>query len=519
MFSTTRRLDSDAVRLTGDVGRTKNNPNAIVFVDVHNRKDIQSHRQLEIHIDIPDGYVAKESFADGVHDGVLTVFINYLSNYDKRVGVFSSNGKTSLRFLASNILEKVEVDEYSSSDSDCEEEDTQVEMCHQQTFPSRRVDTVVRQSADDLTCGMRCLQNLCGRDIVTRDVMNTRAKELEKQSFGTKMYHEELGYYAAEVLESVLKSKGKQVQRIALHKIPSEYFHKAIRMNNHFEGYVVTLGSDELKHYVAVKYQDGGFRKLDSMPGVPPKDIAVQALFQRRSDGNIYCSMDASDIEPVVAVMAVGTDPFVAYNVMHDSWKTPPPTPKRYIQAIHYVTHPRLIAIRQKATKAGLIDWYERQKTNCTMPDAKTMAFMVEQVHSQISDEKDILIQMGDQQTIVRCNSVEGLMRELKTMQWVSDSHDCYFLQNQRHLVDDDGDEMTIHSDGLFETFSLDTSQPIQLISESVGISQAQVGGFYSFTCKIEGTCVGTQHNSYSIRDKTGNVHIVYKNSIETLTQ
>ena len=70
-----------------------------------------------------------------------------------------------------------------NTESNCAEEEVedtdQEDTVSLQTFPDVHA-SVVRQNITDLTCGMRCLQNMYGQHIVTREEMDNVAKDLER---------------------------------------------------------------------------------------------------------------------------------------------------------------------------------------------------------------------------------------------------------------------------------------------------------------------------------------------------
>jgi len=408
------------------------------------------------------------------------------------------------------LLKLQEAEGRYESESEASEEESAP-----QTFPDVTTERIIRQY-DDLTCGMRCLQNMYGAHIVTREEMDHHARELEKLSFGVKMYDEKMGYYASEVLETVLQDKGKFVQRVALTKMTPEYYLPTMAMNPTFMGYIVALGTETLKHYVAVRHANGKYRKIDSMPGVRPVDIDEQHLFHQRQDGQIYCSLDQTDTTPVVAVLAVAGSPFVEYQLMHDIWPSELPSPSNFTGSIAWVLHPRRIDNIKRASAAGVLPWYESWKQRRVMPDEKTMAFLRMRIVEKISGEMPVVVKMQNEQTIVRCKTLHGLLQRLHEMQWISPASSFYMRQNGRSLVDEMGEEIHFDSEGTLNDYSYQPGVPIELLTDSMGhIQQAQIGGFYKFNCNIAGKCIGTQHNAYSVRDTDGKVHIVYKKSIE----
>ena len=68
-----------------------------------------------------------------------------------------------------------------SSESESEEEERVEDLQPYQTFPDSS-SNVIKQHGD-LTCGMRCLQNMYGAHIVTREEMDNHSKQLEEKSF------------------------------------------------------------------------------------------------------------------------------------------------------------------------------------------------------------------------------------------------------------------------------------------------------------------------------------------------
>lgn len=432
--------------------------------------------------------------------------------------MFISGSRATVRRLKREAREQKEraLHKLEEAESRYESEsDESEEECTPQTFPDVSAEKIIRQD-DDLTCGMRCLQNIYGAHIVTRDEMDHRAQELEKHSFGVKMYDEKLGYYASEVLETVLQGKGKYVQRVALDKMTPEYYLPAIQMNPTFTGYIVALGTESLKHYVAMRYSNGKYRKIDSMPGVRPVDINQQHLFHRREDGHIYCSLDQTDMTPVVAVLAVAGSPFVEYQLMHDTWPLELPSPSNFTGSIAWVLHPRRIENIKSASAAGVLPWYENWKQRRVMPDEKTMAFLRMRIAEKVSGEVSVVVKMQNEQTIVRCKTIQGLLHHLREMQWIAPETSFYMQQNGRSLVDEDGEEIHFDSEGALDDYFYQHGVPVELMTENMAkTQQAQIGGFYRFNCNIAGKCIGTQHNAYSVRDTDGKVHIIYKKSIE----
>lgn len=369
-----------------------------------------------------------------------------------------------------------------------------------QTFPVIQTDTIIRQKADDLTCGIRCLQNMYGRHIVTRAEMDACAKELEGRAFGVKMYTQDIGFYHIEVIVKLLSDKGKYVQRIDQKKIPSNYYRPVIAMNPSFAGYIVAIGSEELKHYVAIRFKKNTYIKIDSLPGVQPLVIPKENLFQSRKNGQIFCSESCK--EPVVAILAVGGAPFVEYSLLHRSWPAAPPPASRYCSAIDMSLN--LVHSPQYARP-----WFKKWKTIRIEPDENTYRYLSDCVTERISDVVKIVVKMQDQQTILPCKTAQGLMQKLTSIGWIDSSSDFCMSQNNKRLT------LEFNSQGPLSSFGVTREFPVIIEAGSVSASQAQVGGFYRFNCSVTGKCVGVQRNSYSVRDAGGKIHVVYKNSIE----
>jgi len=364
-----------------------------------------------------------------------------------------------------------------------------------QTFPALQKEVVIRQTGGDLTCGMRSLQNLFGLHIVNREEMDNKAAELENSAFGIEMYDKELGYYHAEVLQSILTDKGKCVQRVDPEKMSSDYFHAALALNPLFSGYVVAVDTKIVKHYVAIRFRGGHLRKFDSLPGVSPVDIPPTELFRVREDGRVYCSV--SDTDPVVAILAVGGTPFVEYTLMHDTWSPSPPSSSDYIDAIQ--------AVLQK----GITPWHKSWARQRIAPNEETHAVLKACVLEHISSEMSIVVKYKSNQTLVRCKNIEELFQALVELQWLRSDKE-FSLTQEGHVLDAQFDSM-----GPLHTYGIDGGHPIVLSDEGLCSNLAQVGGFYQFDSSVSGKCIGTQRHAYSVRDTDGTVHVVYKQSIE----
>jgi hypothetical protein len=85
--------------------------------------------------------------------------------------------------------------------------------------------------------------------------------------------------------------------------------------------------------------------------------------------------------------------------------------------------------------------------------------------------------------------------------------------------VDEYDETIEWDSDGTFGDYNVRPNEPIDIKTEIDTGCMANIGGFYTFHSKIEGTCIGQQHNAYSVRDAAGNVHVIYKHCIESVTK
>jgi hypothetical protein len=377
---------------------------------------------------------------------------------------------------------------------DFEEEEDEVA----QTFPKNSSMVIHRQDDGELTCGMKCLQNMYGPHIVTREEMDSTSKNIEKISHGIQMYNPELGFYASEVLETVLQVKGKCVQRISLDKITSEYFVPIIQLNTTFSGYIVALGgAGILKHYICIRY-NGQYKKIDSIRGVKPIIIPKEQLFVRHSNGEIRCCFEEQ--RPVVAVLAVGSSPFVEYTILHECWTDNLPTAEQFqsiiVDSLNYRKH-RASYINKK--------WFQKWERRRLKLDETSMTMIRAYIEEQLQTEKNVIVRYDDRQTVIRCKTVNQLVKELRAMQWIHGKTPFVFKQNGCQVY---------HSDMPISKL-LDWSLPIQLSIDD----HPQIGGFYTFNCSLSGTCTDKKEHSYSVRDGDGNIHIVYKKTIENIKQ
>jgi len=426
-----------------------------------------------------------------------------------------SNREAHLNMLRKELEHATRIEVHPESEADSESEP---EMEPYQTFPTYLSDdnAVVKQSGD-LTCGMRCLQNMYGVHIVTREEMDNQAKFLEQQEAKLiekvePKYDPILGDYSVEVLQSVLENKGKWTQRIDIHKIPADYFVRVMECNPTFVGYIVALPG----HYVTIKYKNDVYKCLDSLQGVPTRLIDRRTLLQKNGE-QINCSQDSDDVRPVIALLAVGGSPFVEYDLLHNSWSKSCPTPEKYLSEITNALRPNLMRNIRGVNKE-IAAWFTKWKTTRIPPSDTTLQHLSTVVRERISNECTIIVKRSDEQCAVRCSSVEGLVRELTKMQWITQGVDFYFHSDSSEVVDEDGAELDFSAEGSLQDFGLVDGSVVTLNTHVINVdNKAVVGGFYRFECNIEGTCIGQQHNAYSIRDTEGQVHVVYKKCIQTI--
>lgn len=386
--------------------------------------------------------------------------------------------------------------------------------------PSRQQEDGQWHQHNELTCGLRVLQQLYSESWVTREEMDQKSRELESMSNGVPMYDWKLGYYSIEVLQSVLEDKGTFVQRIALDKLSQEYFEPAIAANPDFVGYIATVGTGKGKHYVSMQYSGGAYTIVDSLTNDTQK-VAPTTILKRGANNHIYCSQQLGDTQPVMAVVAVGGSPFVEYTILHDTWS---PTrsralPSMVISVIQYSLRPRSKNLMRQIKKASpdVQQWYNALRTARTPPPNNCMPFLQQLVDSKTATVA-IHVHMSDHRTIVHCRDITGLVHNLGQLGWISETQPFYLLQQERILSTSEGDELQLDSEGSFEDYSLDTSQPVTLLHDGTEPFQANVGVVYTFRSAVTGECVDNKYNSYSVRDKNGTVHVIYKQTVETIT-
>jgi len=426
-----------------------------------------------------------------------------------KVLVLALNQMPTIRYIGGYVQMKVEAQMVQATSSNPQEhvdsselfqEEEEEEEQQGQTFPvARKKINVVRQQKDDLTCGLRCLQNMYGEWFVNKEEMDQIACQLQDRSYGIELYNPTLGFYAMEVLEAVLQKKGKWVQRIDINKISPEYYIPIVTCNPTFTGYIVTLGTGTLKHYIALRFS-GSYRKIDSMPGVVPCQINVENLLKRRDDGLVYCSEHSN--EPVVAVSAVGGSPFVEYNILHSSWSDGKPDPHTYKNAITR-TLDQIGSKRNKLTSEEK-DWCRKWQRSRVMPPMSVFSKLDKELRTSLSLERDVIVHYQGQRTIIRCRHLEGLLTNLKTMGWPQEPGRPFtFVQD--HSVRYNSEEP--------KTNTIDWSETITMAHET----HPQIGGFYTFHSSVSGVCTEKQEGIYSVRDADGHNHILLKKSVSNI--
>lgn len=370
-----------------------------------------------------------------------------------------------------------------------------------------------------LACGLCVLHTLYPKNLVTREELVQKSRDMDSMS-NRAGSRPNCGHCSIEILQSVLEDKGQVVQRIALDKLSPEYFEPAIASNPDFVGYIVALGTGATKHYLAMQYNGGAYTIVNSWTNSTQR-VAPTTIFKRGTDHHISCSQQLGETQPVVAVMAVGGTPFIEYNILHDTWThtRSQALPSMVISVIRYSLRPLGKNLMRQITQSPLHvqQWYKELRTARTPPPPNCLAFLRRLVDSKTSTVP-IHVQMADHQTIVHCRDIAGLVHHLRQMGWISETQPFYLLQQERTLCTDEGDELQLHSAGSFEDYSLDTSKPVTLLHDGAQPFHAEVGGVYTFRSAITGECVDNKYNSYSIRDHTGAVHVIYKQTVETIT-
>lgn len=410
-------------------------------------------------------------------------YINFKRREEEKLKAEQQNNPQCDSFISPPIIE--------DKDSDDEQE------MPIQTFPgAQQTIHVVRQTKDDLTCGLRCLQNMYGPSICDKDEMDQVASELQSRAHGIELYNPDLGYYAAEVLEAVLQQKGKWTQRIDIDKIDLGHFKSILKCNPTFSGYIVTLGLGLQNHYITIRAGAKHYKQIDSLPGVQPIQISEQDLFQKRSDGHLYCN--PLDGNPIIALTAVGGSPFVEYNIMHSIWSNE-------TKDIHTIKLAILNCLdynkqqKQLQTKEEK-DWYKSWQMCRKMPSQQVLSKIVSILRNELSLERDVIVHLENQQTIIRCTDLKSLIENLMTMNFIKDDQPFTFVQDQI---------VQYHSE-MPNNDNIDWSKPIHIEPPKV----PEIGGFYTFKSTVEGTCTEKQSGTYSVRDKDGIVHVLHKKAV-----
>lgn len=368
-----------------------------------------------------------------------------------------------------------------------------------QTYPSKKQPVIIRQSANQLTCGMQALQNLYGLHFVTRKEMDAKAAALQDKAFGVKMYDEKLGYYNMEVLKSLLVEKGKHIQRIEHIHIPSNYFHPIVSLNAQFSGYLVALEHLSINHYVTIRCNSNGIRLYDSMRE-RPITILPSELFQSNATGKIFCCPE--ETRPVIAILAVGGSPFVGYTLLHDTWSEEPrPSASAYSDFL-------LSVLDGEANS----NWKRHNKT----PEKNIYAGLKQnllQKLNPVSASPRVIVKFKDRQVVVEAKSVDQLLIRLQEMNWIAPTVPFRLEQDGKLRIN------SLQSRGTFEDYSIDPQKAIELRHDEYHPSQVSIGGFYSFDCHISGEIKNEQQDLYSVQDGDGLVHVVYKKTIQNIEE
>ncbi len=367
-----------------------------------------------------------------------------------------------------------------------------------QTYPSKK-HVIIRQSGNQLTCGMRALQNLYGLHFVTRKEMDAEAAALQDKAFGVKMYDEKLGFYNMEVLKSLLVEKGKHVQRIEHIHIPSNYFHPIVSLNVQFSGYLVALEHLTINHYVTIRCNSNGIRLFDSMRE-SPITILPSELFQSNATGKLFCCPE--ETRPVIAILAVGGSPFVGYNLLHDTWSEEPrPLASLYSDYI--------LSVLDVESKSN---WKKHNQS----PEKKSYAGLKQallQKLKPVSASPRVIVKLKDRQVVVEANCVDQLLIRLQEMNWVAPTVPFRLEQDGEVRID------SLEARGTFEDYSIDPQKAIELGHDEYQASQVSIGGFYSFDCHVSGEIKNEQQELYSVQDEDGLVHVVYKKTIQNIKE
>jgi hypothetical protein len=224
-------------------------------------------------------------------------------------------------------------------------------------------------------------------------------------------------------------------------------------------------------------------------------------------------------MRPVVAVLAVGGSPFVEYDIMHKTWSLPSPPPSFLLSSIGRLLKTNLKSTLRKIDRAEpcVQEWFQKFKVLRQMPSDDCTSFFRNNIAS-VRNIQSVIVKAGETQTIVQCETITDLLSELQNMGWISSG--CFYLQqNGNMLSDEDGNDVDLTSEGKLEDFGVDTSKAIHLVQTATLPTQASIGGFYTFNCSVEGKCIDNKYNAYSVQDKDGTVHVIYKQTIENIKE
>ena len=123
---------------------------------------------------------------------------------------------------------------------------------------------------------------------------------------------------------------------------------------------------------------------------------------------------------------------------------------------------------------------------------------------------------MGHQHTFVKCQHIPDIVDHIQQLGWVQQTDAFVFLHaDGSALTDERGVPITDQSEHGVADLGVKEDLPLTISTE---IAYAvREGQRYAFKCTVKGTCVGQQKHAYSVKDKGGKVHVVYKNSIDSI--
>ena len=131
------------------------------------------------------------------------------------------------------------------------------------------------------------------------------------------------------------------------------------------------------------------------------------------------------------------------------------------------------------------------------------------------TDSTSILVEMDTMKTVINANNIQDIIKDLTEMGWIQPDKPFHFQQNNQIIMGPNNQNIHFESQGTLEDYKINTKKTIRLFNQP--IADTKVGGFYTFNCIIQGTCIGQQHNSYSVRDNQGQVHVIYKTCISNI--